>query len=77
MLFDTYNLTIILSVADIVVVGITISTLTSAAITLLTHPINAILDVMVGPIAVPVLSASCISTYASISSLDACFKKCK
>ncbi len=57
-----YNLTIILFVGSIVVVGNTISTFTSTGTTLLTHPINAILDVIVGPIGVPVEFANCIST---------------
>ena len=62
MLLLRYNLTIILFVGSIVVVGNTISTLTSTGITALTQPINATLDVIVGPIAVPVELANCIST---------------
>ena len=53
-----YNLTIILFVGSIVVVGKTISTLTSTGITALTHPIKATLDVIVGPIGVPDESAN-------------------
>jgi hypothetical protein len=45
-----------------VVVGKTISTLTSTGTTLLTQPIKEILDVIVGPIGVPVELANCIST---------------
>ena len=52
MLFR-YNLAIILLVGLIVVVGNTISTLTSTGIILLTQPIKDILDVIVGPIGVP------------------------
>ena len=55
-----YNLTIILSVGPIVVVGKTISILTSTGITALTQPISTIFDAMVGPIGVPELSANCI-----------------
>jgi hypothetical protein len=69
-----YNLTINLFVGSIVVLGKTISTLTSEGITALTHPISTTLDVIVGPIGVPELLANCISTYASISSLLAGFK---
>jgi hypothetical protein len=53
-----YNLAIILLVGLIVVVDNTISTLTSTGIILLTQPIKAILDVMVGPIGVPEESAN-------------------
>ena len=69
-----YNLTIILFVGSIVVVGNTISTFTSTGITALTQPINEMLEDIVGPIGVPDEFANCISTYASISSLLACFK---
>ena len=69
-----YNLTIILFVGSIVVVGNTISTLTSNGITELTQPIKEIFVLIVGPIGFPVESANCISTYASISSLLASFK---
>ena len=62
MLLFKYNLTIILFVGSIVVVGNKISTLTSTGTTLLTQPIKEILDVIVGPIGVPDESANCIST---------------
>ena len=62
MLLFKYNLTIILFVGSIVVVGKTISTLTSTGTTLLTHPIAAMLDVIVGPIGVPDEFDNCIST---------------
>jgi len=69
-----YNLTIILFVGSIVVVGNTISTFTSTGLNGLTQPIKAMLEVIVGPIVVPDEFANCISTYASISSLLAGFK---
>ena len=48
-----YNLAIILFVGSIVVVGNTISTLTSTGIILLTQPISSTPEFMVGPIGVP------------------------
>ena len=56
-----YNLTIILLVGSIVVVGNTISTLTSTGITLVVHPIKESLDVIFEPIGVPDESANCIT----------------
>jgi hypothetical protein len=62
VLLFKYNLTIILFVGSIVVVGNTISTFTSTGTTLLTHPIKVMLDVIVGPIGVPDEFDNCIST---------------
>ena len=56
-----YNLTIILLVGSIVVVGNTISTLVSTGVEAFTHPIKASLDVIAGPIVVPAELANCIS----------------
>ena len=58
VLLFKYNLAIILFVGLIVVVGNTISTLTSTGTTLLTQPIKATLDVIVGPIIFPAESAN-------------------
>jgi hypothetical protein len=69
-----YNLTIILFVGSIVVVGSVISTSVVSGVELLIQPTFATLEVIIGPIGVPEESASCISTYASISSPTACFK---
>ena len=72
-----YNLTIILFVGSIVVVGNTKSQTISTGIVFVTHPKAAIFVEMTEPMGEPAELASCIVAYTSMLSLEAGFKKCK
>jgi len=66
-----YNLTIILSVEDIDVVGNTMSNKSSPGLIGSTYNKEATFDVIVGPIGVPDEFDNCISTYPSTSAFAA------